>query len=282
MYSTLVIAVSIISTFVLTWIFAKLKIFDLIAYFAPIRAGLGLFRVFEVLGLFILSFFLFQSVFGGIADEHDYTYTYLTSRLEVTAFEYLNRSDKKEFCGMGERRVPADTVLKVINIETDDTYKWIESYILVEGRLKKVYARFYKKGIEKLKENNAYWWFNRTSRSFEAYHERAVIENERITARLQSEFAEELEKQEIFINCYDGNFFKKLWLRITKFCIPGDGYDYKSSYGHEYKGVFGNFPTADGQLWYTDSKNKKQFKELVEQFYKKLDEQLYALPVADW
>ncbi|MBR1715829.1 MAG: hypothetical protein IJ717_12915 [Treponema sp.] len=278
----LAIIAAIVSTVALTWIFAKLRIFDLIRYFAPRLASLAFFRFLEVAVIFVAALWLFYSFFGGIAGDHDYKYTYLTTKDYSVKFTEEKRVGKEK--KYSELYLPKDIVLKVVDSKIRGKERIIECYVITgkDNRLRKGTVRYPKSEARKLKGENSHYTFSSESQQFRDYRDMAERENEKIISRLQCKFYDTLYANNLDIVSGKGNFFKRTWLKISRYVLPKDGFEYKSFYGRVYEGVFCKYRTEEGQLWYTERSNKAQLLEIVNQFCEKLDEELYEIPVDDW
>ncbi|MCR5126232.1 MAG: hypothetical protein K6B43_13735 [Treponema sp.] len=281
MYMILAVVAAVVSTVAVVWIFAKLKIFDLIGYFIPGCASFFVFRFLEVGSIFAVSLFFFSAIFCDVAEEHTYTDTYLTVKRDIKFLAETKIGKEKKYTALD---LPKDTVLKVIDSKIKKDERILFCYAVFNGdnRLKKGTVKFPKDEAKRLKQDNDCYSFSSDSSFFRDYRNMASAKNEKITSDLQREFSEALRANGVdIVFIYRGNFFKKTWIRITRYTIPKNGFDYKSPSGKVYKGVFGKYPTEAGYFWYTESANKKKLLEIVNQFYEKLDRQLYELPEED-
>ena len=261
MYGWLAIIISIPITFIIVFLFAKLKIFDFIGKFSLGCGTYGLFRLLEVVVVFFVTFLIVSSFFDKTLRENfDYSKTYLTTKVELFSYNKI----EKEPYGKETGKVRVDTVLKVMNAKKRGSITWLDSYILENNTAKHVFVIIPDSKIE-VKKSNQYYDFNERSRSFSAYYQMIDAKNAVILANIRKEYEAKLNEAHISIEYSASNIIKES-IKKTHYFLPKDGY---SSPG--YFGLFKTETSVD--FWYIPKENKKLFKKITFFFYKKLEKE---------
>ena len=181
MYTFIAIFISLIITFFITWLFAVLHIFDFIG-----KLGCGgsiVFRILEVVAVFGLSYLLVSRWVKPKVNRYDYTNSYLTTTMPFSIYGEI----EKEPAGKETGEIPADTVLKVIDLKKKGTISWIEAYLLRDGKPEHVFVLIPSSSIE-IKQTCKYFVYNDKSRSFNEYFARIDNENKITLDKIQKAF----------------------------------------------------------------------------------------------
>lgn len=260
MYTAISVLISLVLTFLITWVFAKLKIFDFIGKITLGCGTFALFRLLEVVAIFIVSFVIVNGIVETHVDKFDYTNTYLTTKVDLSIYEKV----EKEPYGKEIGTLKTDTVLKLVKKNKKGTVTWLEGYILEKGNPKYIFLLVPDSNFE-IKQNGKYFFFNEKSKSFSEYYNRIDNENAVILAKIREAFLSELKTQNIIVEHSASNVLRES-IKKTHYFLPPNGFS--------NKGYFGAFKKeSSNDFYYTQNENKKRFKKIVYSYYDKLEKE---------
>lgn len=184
----------------------------------------------------------------------EYDDVYYTTKVEL---KYYNKREKEPY-GKEAGKLPVDTVLKVKYIRHKKEITWLDVFVLDKGSAKKIYVIIPDK--INAREETKYYFYNATSKSFNAYCKKIDNDNKNTELKIRDEFLQELKNNEIFVKSSSDNILKESIKKETYF-LSENGY-----FGGAYK-------VSQNEFYYIPKKQKKTFKKIVSKYKNKLSDE---------
>ncbi|MBR0033025.1 MAG: hypothetical protein IJP61_12185 [Treponema sp.] len=268
--TVLIVILTLLITFAITWLLAKLHILDLIA---SIFGGYGFIRLLIIVCIFIVTFIVLLDIVGekvhkAKADfdyKHDFSSVYLTTTTELDGYKkIMKRPYGKELCTL-----PAGTVIKVEKVKRKKAMTWLESYDIVrseadenggadmESRHLYVLIPWI---VSDVKQDSYYFSSSNTSDVFSNYYDYIDAVNAQTKENVRVSFLKAIQEKGVAISSSTDVVFLES-SKKTHFFLPKEGY-------------FDEFAAEGNSFYYVSNKQKRLLKKIVKTHQKMLDNEL--------